>query len=87
MQQRRKIRYLIAFVLLMAGILVLLLCNIGIGTVKIPLAEILTTGRAQEGMNAMILLEIRFPGHWRQQFWVEHWHWQGICFRHFSTIP
>mgnify|MGYP000800050523 CR=1 FL=1 len=36
MQQRRKIRYLIAFVLLTAGILVLLLCNIGIGTVKIP---------------------------------------------------
>ena len=61
MQQRRKIRYLIAFVLLMAGILVLLLCNIGIRTVKIPLAEILTTGRAQEGMNAKILWEIRFP--------------------------
>ena len=40
MQQRRKIRYLIAFVLLTAGILVLLLCNIGIGTVKIPLTEI-----------------------------------------------
>ena len=46
MQQRRKIRYLIAFVLLIAGIFVLLFCNIGIGTVKIPLAEILTTGRA-----------------------------------------
>lgn len=44
MQQRRKIRYLIAFVLLIAGIFVLLFCNIGIGTVKIPLAEILTTG-------------------------------------------
>ena len=61
MQQRRKIRYLIAFVLLIAGIFVLLFCNIGIGTVKIPLAEILTTGRAQEGMNAKILWEIRFP--------------------------
>ena len=35
MQQRRKIRYLIAFVLLTAGILVLLLCNIGIGTVTV----------------------------------------------------
>ena len=56
MQQRRKIRYLIAFVLLTAGILVLLLCNIGIGTVKIPLTEILTTGRTKEGMNARILL-------------------------------
>ena len=78
MQQRRKIRYLIAFVLLIAGIFVLLFCNIGIGTVKIPLAEILTTGRAQEGMNAKILWEIRFP---------RHWHWQGICFRPFSTIP
>lgn len=61
MQQRRKIRYLIAFVLLTAGILVLLLCNIGIGTVKIPLTEILTTGRTKEGMNARILWEIRFP--------------------------
>ena len=61
MQQRRKIRYLIAFVLLIAGIFVLLFCNIGIGTVKIPLAEILTTGREQEGMNAKILWEIRFP--------------------------
>ena len=47
MQQRRKIRYLRAFVLLTAGILVLLLCNIGIGTVKIPLTEILTTGRTK----------------------------------------
>ena len=61
MQQRRKIRYLIAFVLLTAGILVLLLCNIGIGTVKIPLTEILTTGRTKEGMNARILWEIRLP--------------------------
>ena len=61
MQQRRKIRYLIAFVLLTAGILVLLFCNIGIGTVKIPLTEILTTGRTKEGMNAKILWEIRFP--------------------------
>ena len=61
MQQRRKIRYLIALVLLTAGILVLLLCNIGIGTVKIPLTEILTTGRTKEGMNARILWEIRLP--------------------------
>ena len=61
MQQRRKIRYLIAFVLLTAGILVLLLCNIGIGTVEIPLTEILTTGRTKEGMNARILWEIRLP--------------------------
>ena len=61
MQQRRKIRYTIAFFILIAGIFVLLFCNIGIGTVKIPLAEILTTGRAQEGMNAKILWEIRFP--------------------------
>ena len=61
MQQRRKIRYLIAFVLLTAGILVLFLCNIGIGTVKIPLTEILTTGRTKEGMNARILWEIRLP--------------------------
>ena len=61
MQQRRKLRYLIAFVLLTAGILVLLLCNIGIGTVKIPLTEILTTGRTKEGMNARILWEIRLP--------------------------
>lgn len=61
MQQRRKIRYLIAFVLLTAGILVLLLCNIGIGTVKIPLTEILMTGRTKEGMNARILWEIRLP--------------------------
>ena len=61
MQQRRKIRYLIAFALLIAGIFVLLFCNIGIGTVKIPLTEILTTGRTKEGMNAKILWEIRFP--------------------------
>ena len=40
MQQRRKIRYLIAFVLLIAGIFVLLICKIGIVTVIIPLAEI-----------------------------------------------
>ena len=61
MQQRRKIRYLIAFALLIAGIFGLLFCNIGIGTVKIPLTEILTTGRTKEGMNAKILWEIRFP--------------------------
>ena len=35
--------------------------NIRFQQVKIPLAEILTTGRAQEGMNAKILWEIRFP--------------------------
>lgn len=34
MQQRRKIRYTIAFFILIAGIFVLLFCNIGIGTVK-----------------------------------------------------
>ena len=32
-----------------------------IGTVKIPLTEILMTGRTKEGMNARILWEIRLP--------------------------
>ena len=60
MQQRRKIRYLIAFVPWPGlGILVLLLCNIGIGTVKIPLAEILTTREA--GRH-------RRKDHWKSKF-------------------
>ena len=87
MQQRRKIRYLIAFVLLTAGILVLLLCNIGIGTVKIPLTEILTTGRTKEGMIARICGRSVFPGDWRRGSWAERWHLPGICFRPFSTTP
>ena len=87
MQQRRKIRYLIAFVLLTAGILVLLLCNIGIGTVKIPLTEILTTGRTKEGMNARILWEIRLPRTRAAGILGGALHLPGICFRPFSTTP
>ena len=61
MQQRRKIRYLIAFVLLMAGILVLLLCNIRNRNGENSTGRNFNHRRAQEGMNAKILWEIRFP--------------------------
>ena len=55
MQQRRKIRYTIAFFILIAGIFVLLFCNIGIGTVKLQLAPHGFARGAHEGMNARIL--------------------------------
>ena len=61
MQQRRKLRYTIAFILLIAGSFALVLLNIGIGTVQISLPEILEAGREDGSMVSRILWEIRLP--------------------------
>ena len=61
MQQRRKLRYTIAFAILAAGILALMLCNIGIGTVKISPRELLAALRREDGLVTRILWDIRLP--------------------------
>ena len=61
MQQRRKLRYLIAFIILAAGILVLLFLNIAIGTVDISWQEMIAAIREKDSMTARILWEIRMP--------------------------
>ena len=61
MQQRRKLRYFIAFILLAAGILSLLFLNIAIGSVDISLQEMLAAMREKNSMTARILWEIRMP--------------------------
>lgn len=63
MQRNRKYRYMAAFVLLGAGVLVLLALNICIGSVKITLPDVLRTLGDQErnGTAARILWDIRLP--------------------------
>lgn len=61
MQQRRKLRYFIAFILLAAGILALLFLNIAIGSVDISLQEMLAAMCEKDSMTARILWEIRIP--------------------------
>ena len=61
MQQRRKLRYIIAFAILAAAILALMLCNIGIGTVKISPADLLAALRREDSMVTRILWDIRLP--------------------------
>lgn len=61
MQQRRKLRYFIAFILLAAGILALLFLNIAIGSVDISWQEMLAAMREKDSMTARILWEIRMP--------------------------
>lgn len=61
MQQKRKIRYQMAFLILAVGVLVLVVANVCIGTVKIPLADIVASIRGEEIENSRILWDIRMP--------------------------
>ena len=61
MQQKRKMRYQMAFLILAVGVLVFVVANICIGTVKIPLADIVASIRGKEIENSRILWDIRMP--------------------------
>lgn len=62
-KNRRTFRCAAGLVLLLAGIIVLIICNIGIGSVSVPLDEIVkcfTGGQSDETMKG-IIWNIRFP--------------------------
>lgn len=61
MRDRRKIRYMAAFILLGVGVLVFLILNCCIGSVKIPMADIISAVKGNEIENSRILWDIRLP--------------------------
>lgn len=61
MKTDRKVRYLLVFVLLSLSLLFLLGLNICIGSVKISLADILSSIRGEQIENSRILWDIRMP--------------------------
>ena len=61
MHHNRRLRVITAFLLLAAGIVLFLILNVCIGTVSIPLPDILSSVRGQEVLNARILWDIRMP--------------------------
>lgn len=61
MRDGRKIRYMAAFILLGVGVLVFLVLNCCIGSVKIPMADIISAVKGNEMENSRILWDIRLP--------------------------
>jgi iron complex transport system permease protein len=57
----RKMRAITAFLLLGIGVLLLMVLNVCIGTVKIPFADILSALRGEAVLNQRILWDIRMP--------------------------
>ena len=61
MQHSRKIRYMLAFLLLFAGVITFVILNVCIGTVKISLKDILASVGGEKIVNSRILWDIRAP--------------------------
>ncbi len=61
MQHSRKIRYIIAFLLLGISVLVFVVMNVCIGTVKISLEDIMASIGGRQINNSRILWDIRMP--------------------------
>jgi iron complex transport system permease protein len=63
MQERRKYRYIIAFIFLIIAVLVLVALNICIGSVEIALSDVIRTltGNAESENNIRIIWDIRLP--------------------------
>lgn len=61
MRDGRKMRYMAAFILLGVGVLVFLILNCCIGSVKIPMADIISAVKGNEIENSRILWDIRLP--------------------------
>ena len=61
MQHRKRIRYTIAFAFLGIGVLLFLVLNVCIGTVKISVADIIVSLMGQKVDNSKILWDIRMP--------------------------
>ena len=61
MQHSRKIRYIIAFLLLGISVLIFVAMNVCIGTVKISLEDIIAAIGGRQINNSRILWDIRMP--------------------------
>ena len=63
MEQKRRIRYIVSFLILVVGIIVFFVLNICIGSVKISLPDVLAclTGRDVSETISAIILNIRLP--------------------------
>lgn len=61
MRDGRKIRYMADFILLGVGVLVFLILNCCIGSVKVPMADIISAVKGNEIENSRILWDIRLP--------------------------
>ena len=61
MQHSRKIRYIIAFLLLCISVLVFVAMNVCIGTVKISMEDIIASIGGRQINNSRILWDIRMP--------------------------
>lgn len=61
MRDGRKIRYMAAFILLGVGVQAFLILNCCIGSVKIPMADIISAVKGNEIENSRILWDIRLP--------------------------
>lgn len=61
MQDNRKMRYILAFLVLGISTVVLVILNIGIGTVEIPFRDILQSIAGKSVDNERILWDIRMP--------------------------
>ena len=63
MEQKRRIRYIVSFLILVVGIIVFFVLNICIGSVKISLPDVLSciTGRNVPETISAIILNIRLP--------------------------
>ena len=61
MQQKRKIRYIAAFLLLGISVLLFVVLNVCIGTVKISFTDILASVMGEKINNDRILWDIRMP--------------------------
>ncbi len=61
MERSRKIRYTAVFLLLGTGVILFVILNVCIGTVRISLSDILASVRGAEVENSRILWDIRMP--------------------------
>ena len=61
MEQKRKIRYIIVFLLLGGCVVLLCVLNICIGSVSIPVFDILASIQGKTVENTRILWDIRMP--------------------------
>ena len=61
MQQKRRIRYIMSFILLTAGVILFVILNICVGTVEISLSDIFASLQGKTVKNARILWDIRMP--------------------------
>ena len=65
MQQKRRIRYIMSFILLTAGVILFVILNICIGTVEISLSDIFASLQGKTVKQGFSGISV-CPGHLRQ---------------------